>query len=72
MKTEKVSLSLDADLLAEARKHAHGHSLSSYVNAGLRQKVFNDRLGVLLDEWEDEFGPIPEEIVAEMTALWPG
>jgi len=71
MSTEKVSLSLDAALLAEARQRARDSSLSAYVNKGLRRQILADRQRELLDEWEREFGPISVEAQAEMRALWP-
>lgn len=71
MKTEKVSLSLDAELVSEARQRRKGRSLSSYVNEGLRRQVRADRQRELLDEWEREFGPIPEDVLAEAAAQWP-
>ena len=71
MKTERVSVSLDAELLAEARRRVQGRSLSAYVNEGLQRQVLADRQRELLDEWEADFGPIPEEALAEMAALWP-
>jgi hypothetical protein len=71
VKTEKVSLSLDAQLLDEARQRAQGRSLSAYVNEGLRRQVLADRQRELLVEWEREHGPIPEEELAEAAASWP-
>lgn len=71
MSTEKVSLSLDAELLSEARRRADGGSLSAYVNKGLRRQILADRQEELLRDWEAEFGPIPEEALEEMAALWP-
>jgi hypothetical protein len=71
MKTEKVSLSLDAELLNEARQRSQGRSLSGYVNEGLRRQVLADRQRELLVEWEREFGPIPEDALTEMADLWP-
>lgn len=65
MKTEKVSLSLDAELLYEARQRRNGRSLSAYINEGLRRQVLADRQRELLREWESEFGPIPREALAE-------
>jgi len=63
MKTEKVSPSLDAELLAEARRHAEGSSL--------RRQVQIDRQREFLADWESEFGAIPGEALTEMVALWP-
>ena len=71
MASEKVSLSLDADLLAEARRRAAGRPLSEYVNEGLRRKVLADRQAQLLEEWQAEFGPIPEESLERMADRWP-
>ena len=71
MKTEKVSLSLDVDLLNEARRRTGGHSLSAYVNEGLRRQILADRQREVLREWEHEFGPIPEEALAEAAEYWP-
>jgi hypothetical protein len=71
MASEKVSLSLPADLLAEARSRAQGESLSAYVADGLRRRILADRQRDYLEEWEAEHGTIPEEAIAEMEALWP-
>ena len=71
MAIEKVSLSLPAELLAEARRRAAGDSLSAYVADGLRRRILADRQQEYLDDWEARFGPIPAEAMAEMEALWP-
>ncbi len=63
MKTEKASLSLDSELLAEARQRSEGYSL--------RRHVLVDRQREFLADWESEYGPIPGEALAEMAALWP-
>lgn len=71
MKIQKVSLSLDAELLEEARRRSEGSSLSAYVSRGLKRQVLADRQSELLETWEEEFGPIPEEAIEEMARLWP-
>jgi post-segregation antitoxin CcdA len=58
--TEKVSLTLDADLLAEARKRSD--NLSALVNEALEMWMRNNRLGEFLDELDKEFGPVPEDV----------
>jgi len=61
MPVEKVSLSLDADVVAEARA-ASGGNLSAYVNEALAARQRNRRLRAALDEVKDEFEPgDPEE-----------
>jgi hypothetical protein len=70
MSTEKVSLSLPADLLAEARERAEDGNLSAYVADGLRRRVLADRQRVYLAELDDEFGPLTEDELARARRLW--
>lgn len=72
MAVGKVSLSIDEDLLAEARARAGRRELSSYVNQALRRQLQRDRLTELLEEMEAESGPIPDELMEEARRLWRG
>jgi post-segregation antitoxin (ccd killing protein) len=67
MKTTKVSVTIDADLLEEVKSYAGGN-LSRYVNEALREQVRSTRLRRLVAEHEAEFGPIPAELLAEAEA----
>jgi|SRR5215471_3953063 len=60
MPVEKVSLSLDADVVAEARA-ASGGNLSAYVNEALETRHRNERLREYLDDIRPEFEPIDTE-----------
>jgi len=71
MRTEKVSLSLDEELLAEAREVVGARRLSSYVNRALRHQLQHDRLAGLLAELEQETGPVEPQIVEEVRRAWP-
>lgn len=71
MPTEKVSLSLDPDLLQEARRAAGARGLSAFVNDALRVRVQHERVRRLLDEMDDEFGPVPDEVAEEVRKEWP-
>jgi len=71
MRTEKVSLTLEEDLLAEARATVGGRGLSSYVNRALRQQLQHDRLAGLLEELEREHGPIDVQLMEEVRQAWP-
>ena len=71
MKTEKVSLSLDASLVNEARQHSKGRSLSAYVNEEFRRQVLADRQRELMVDWEREFGSIPQDVLVEAAEVWP-
>jgi Arc/MetJ family transcription regulator len=68
----KVSVSLDANVLAEARRRAGRRQLSSYVNEALRRRLQHDRLAELLAEMEAESGPVPDDVLAEARQMWSG
>lgn len=66
----KVSLSIEEDVLEEARARAGRRELSSYVTDALRRKLQHDRLGELLAHMDDESGPVPEALLEEARGLW--
>ena len=72
MTVSKVSLSIDEDVLAEARARAGRRELSSYVNEALRRQLQQDRLAEMLAEMDAESGPIPEDVMEEARRLWRG
>ncbi len=61
MKAQKVSLTLDSAILAEARVHARGN-LSAFVNEALGAHVRGLRMDRLLRDLDDEFGPVPGRV----------
>ncbi len=71
MATEKVSLTLEEDLLAEAREVVGGRGLSHYVNRALRHQLQHDRLKRLLAELDAEWGPVDEHVIEEVRRAWP-
>ncbi len=71
MATAKTSLTLDKALLAAARELVGRRGLSRYVNRALRRQLQRDRLAGLLDELEQEAGPIGPQVMEEVRRLWP-
>jgi hypothetical protein len=71
MGTEKVSLTLEKELLTEAREVAGGRALSRYVNRALRHQLQHDRLVGLLAELDREHGPVAPEVLEEVRGEWP-
>lgn len=71
MRTEKVSLTLDESLLAEARDVVGSRKLSSYVNRALGLQLQHDRLAGLLAELARENGPIETRVIEEVRQAWP-
>lgn len=71
MRTEKVSLTLDKGLVAEAREVVGSRKLSSYVNHALRLQLQHDRIAGLLEELEQELGPVDPQVMEEVRQAWP-
>jgi len=70
MATEKVSLSLNEDLVAEAREIVGARGLSGYVNLALSHQLQHDRLSGLLAEFVQEHGPIDPQMMEEVRQEW--
>jgi Arc/MetJ family transcription regulator len=71
MAIAKVSLSLDEDLVAQARALAGARGLSALVNEALRVQLQHERIRRLLDEMDDEYGPVSEQVMEEVRREWP-
>lgn len=71
MAVEKVSVSLDSELLAKTRERVGGGGLSAYVNDAVRRQLRRDVLSDLLDELRQANGPVSEEQMEEVRRLWP-
>jgi hypothetical protein len=70
MATEKVSLSFDEELVAEAREIVGARGLSGYVNLALSHQLQHDRLSGLLAEFVQEHGPIDPQMMEEVRQEW--
>lgn len=65
MTTDKLSATVDAELLREARARAGPRGLSAFVAGAIRHELDRASLRELLDELADELGPPDEEMVAQ-------
>ncbi len=59
---EKVSLSLDHDLLAEVRRRVGKRELSSFLNDALERRLQADAIYDYLGEAEERAGPVPADL----------
>lgn len=71
MATEKISLTLDKEALDRARSSVGKRGLSSYVSEALQLKLQHDSIRQMLEEMDEEVGPVSEEIRREAEELWP-
>ncbi len=72
MPVEKVSMSLDADVLAQARERVGGRGVSAYVNEAVRRQLRRDALEEVLAGMRETNGPVDGEAMEEVRHLWPG
>jgi metal-responsive CopG/Arc/MetJ family transcriptional regulator len=73
MAVQKRSISFDENVLAEAERlsQERGGNLSAFVNEAVEQRLKIALGRKLMEEDEKRWGPIPEEAIAEIEALWP-
>ena len=72
MAMKKVSVTLDADLVAEIKTEVGERGFSAYLNESIRRRRQHERLRRLERELTEEFGPIPDEARRWAQSLdWP-
>jgi hypothetical protein len=69
--TEKLSATVPRGLAAQIRERAGRGNVSAYVTEALLRQLERDRLGDLVAELEQEYGPITDGEKAAARAEWP-
>ncbi len=72
MPVEKVSMSLDTEVLAQTRERAGGRGVSAYVNEAVRRQLRRDALAEVLVEMREANGPVSDHAMEGVRRLWPG
>lgn len=67
---EKVSLTIDADVLHRVRDRVEAGKLSAYTTAALRRQLERDGIDDLIGELVDINGPLDEAAVARFVEEW--
>ena len=70
MAMKKVSVTLDADLVAEIKTERGEGRFSAYLNETIRRRRHYERLRRYLRELDDEFGPVPDEVRRQAEREW--
>lgn len=72
MGVEKMSVSFDLDLGDKIKEAAaaQGTSVSAWLAEAARHQLRNDALGEAIKAWEEVYGPITEEEMAEADRLF--
>jgi hypothetical protein len=70
MAMKKVSVTLDADLVAEIKTEVGVRGFSAYLNDTIKRRRQHERLRGLLNELDEEFGPVPDEVRKQVAKEW--
>lgn len=72
MRSTRISVTLERKVADELRRVAGPCGVSAFVNEAVKQRLQAIRLRRLLDELEQEHGPIPAAVQAEVDKpAWP-
>jgi len=71
--SQKRSISFEESVLAEAeqRASAAGGNLSAFVNAAVARELRIARGIDMLADDDEQFGPVPGEVRAQIAEQWP-
>lgn len=67
---EKVSLTIEADVLHRVRDRVEPRGLSAYTTLALRRQLERDGLGDLIEELIEVNGPLDAAAVAQYVDEW--
>jgi len=70
-RVQKVSVSMPEDLVAAVRERTGAGGFSRYITEAVEEKLRADRLGDLSAWLEEQYGPVPEELLQEAMREWP-
>ena len=70
MAMKKVSVTLDADLVAEIKTEVGERGFSAYLNETVLRRRQHERLRRYLRELDAEFGPVSDEVRHQVEQEW--
>ncbi|MFF0307489.1 CopG family transcriptional regulator [Streptosporangium sp. NPDC004379] len=72
LRTDKMSITVPADVAAELRVRAGRGNVSAYVTHALVRQLEHDRLGDLVTALDRIHDPVTDDEMAAARAEWPG
>ena len=71
MPVRKWSISVDEKLAEQVELRAGRRGLSGFVARAVANELERDRLDDYLETLDQEFGPVPADLVEHYNDLWP-
>jgi Arc/MetJ-type ribon-helix-helix transcriptional regulator len=65
---KKYSVSMPPAIASEVRERVGKGSFSAYVTAAVERQIERDRLAEIVDDHEQRFGPVSEDLLAAAAA----
>lgn len=70
MPMEKVSITMDSETLRKVRARVGRRGVSAFIDDSVRLRLQHDRIRKWLREMDEKYGPVPEEVRAEVRREW--
>jgi len=67
----KWSVSVEEELAARVEGHVGERGLSGFVARAVQHELERDTLGAYLDELDEEYGKVPNDLIEHYDRLWP-
>jgi len=67
----KLSISLPSELADAVRERVGPRGLSGFVARAITHELEREQLGVLLEELEEEYGPVSKVALSKARKEWP-
>lgn len=70
-RVRKVSVSMPEDLTTAVRERVGAGGFSRYVTEAVSERLRLEMLGEYLDELDEKYGPVPQELLDQAEREWP-
>ncbi len=71
MAVRKWSVSVEEELASRVEERVGHRGLSGFVARAVEHELERNALGRYLDELDEEFGAVPDDLVDLYDAIWP-
>lgn len=67
----KLSISIPSTLAEAIRQRVGPRGMSRFIAKAIEHELERELLRAYLDELDEDFGPIPQQAMAELRKAWP-
>lgn len=71
MAVRKWSVSVEEELATRVEEHVGDRGLSGFVARAVEHELERDAFGTYLDDLDEEYGKVPNDLVEHYDTLWP-